>query len=109
MMTDHTAETINKEVPFHGSVARVFSTVVVAHQEAGVRTKTFTSAVPPTSDQTLTEGYGEDVEREADGEAYTTGPYWEITEYTSEEINAIREADKLDPDLAEHFKDLLED
>ncbi len=38
-----------------------------------------------------------------------SGPYWAITEYTTEEINAIREADKLDPDLAEHYKDLLED
>ena len=36
-------------------------------------------------------------------------PYWEITEYTDEEINAIREADQLDPDLAEYYKDLLED
>lgn len=36
-------------------------------------------------------------------------PYWEISIYTDEEINAIRQADKLDPDLAEHYKDLLED
>ena len=36
-------------------------------------------------------------------------PYWEISIYTEEEIDAIREADKLDPDLAEHYKDLLED
>lgn len=36
-------------------------------------------------------------------------PYWEISIYNEEEINAIREADKLDPDLAEHYKDLLED
>lgn len=36
-------------------------------------------------------------------------PYWEISVYTKEEINAIREADKLDPDLAEYYKDLLED
>ena len=108
-MAEHTAETINREVPFHGSVARVFSTVVVAYSEAGVRTKTSTSAAPPASDQTLTEGYNEDVGREAEAEAYTASPFWEITEYTTEEINAIREADKLDPDLAEHYKDLLED
>ena len=36
-------------------------------------------------------------------------PYWEISIYTEAEINAIREADKLDPDLAEYYKDLLED
>lgn len=36
-------------------------------------------------------------------------PYWQISEYTKENLNAIREADKLDPDLAEYFKDSLED
>jgi hypothetical protein len=36
-------------------------------------------------------------------------PYWEISIYTEEEMNAIREADKLDPDLAKYYKDLLED
>lgn len=36
-------------------------------------------------------------------------PYWEVSEYTEEEVNAIREADKLDPELAEYYKDLLED
>ena len=36
-------------------------------------------------------------------------PYWEISIYTEDEIRAIREADKLDPDLAEHYGDLLED
>lgn len=35
--------------------------------------------------------------------------YWQISEYTDEELSAIREADKLDPDLAEYYKDLLED
>jgi hypothetical protein len=48
-----------------------------------------------------------DERRLAEREAH--GPYWEFTEYTPDEINAIREADKLDPDLAEHYKDLLED
>lgn len=36
-------------------------------------------------------------------------PYWQISEYSDEEIAAIREADKLDPDLAEYYKDLLGD
>ena len=35
--------------------------------------------------------------------------YWEVSIYTEAEIDAIREADRLDPDLAEHYKDLLED
>jgi hypothetical protein len=37
------------------------------------------------------------------------GPYWEISVYTREELEAIRESDKLDPDLAEYYKDFLED
>ena len=37
------------------------------------------------------------------------GPYWKISEYTKEELEAIRESDKLDPDLAEYYKDFLED
>ncbi len=36
-------------------------------------------------------------------------PYWEITEYTTEEFNAFLEADRLTPELAERYKDLLED
>lgn len=36
-------------------------------------------------------------------------PYWEITEYTSEEVDALLEADRLTPELAEHYKELLED
>ncbi len=36
-------------------------------------------------------------------------PYWQITEYTSEEFNAVLEVDKLSPELAEHYRDLLED
>ena len=36
-------------------------------------------------------------------------PYWEITEYTTEEFNAFLEADRLTPELAEHYRDLLED
>jgi hypothetical protein len=36
-------------------------------------------------------------------------PHWEITEYTAEEFNAFVEADKLSPELAEHYKDYLED
>lgn len=36
-------------------------------------------------------------------------PYWQISEYTKEELDAIREADKLDPDLAEYYKDFLDD
>lgn len=39
----------------------------------------------------------------------TGGPYWEISEYTTEELEAIRKSDELDPDLTEHYKDLLED
>jgi hypothetical protein len=44
-----------------------------------------------------------------DDTPHSLDPYWEISIYTKEEIIAIREADKLDPDLAEHYKDLLED
>jgi hypothetical protein len=44
-----------------------------------------------------------------DDTARSLDPYWEISIYTEAEINAIREADKLDPDLAEHYKDLLKD
>jgi hypothetical protein len=44
-----------------------------------------------------------------EGGTRSLNPYWDISIYTQEEINAIREADKLDPDLAEHYKDLLED
>lgn len=40
---------------------------------------------------------------------HSLGPYWEITEYTTEEFNAFLEADKLSPELAEHYKDYLED
>jgi len=36
-------------------------------------------------------------------------PYWEITEYTAEEVATVREADELPPLLAEHYRDLLED
>lgn len=36
-------------------------------------------------------------------------PYWEITDYTTEEFNAFLEADRLTPELAEQYKDLLED
>jgi hypothetical protein len=36
-------------------------------------------------------------------------PYWEITEYTAEEFHAFLEADKLPPELAERYKDYLED
>jgi hypothetical protein len=36
-------------------------------------------------------------------------PYWEITEYTSEEFDALLEMDRLTPELAEKYKDLLED
>jgi hypothetical protein len=44
-----------------------------------------------------------------EGGTSSLNPYWDISIYTQEEINAIRKADKLDPDLAEHYKDLLED
>jgi len=36
-------------------------------------------------------------------------PYWEITEYTTEEIAAVRETDELPPILAERYRDLLDD
>jgi hypothetical protein len=36
-----------------------------------------------------------------------TNHYWEITEYTSEEFDALLEADRLTPELAEHYKELL--
>jgi len=36
-------------------------------------------------------------------------PYWEITEYTAEEFNALLEADRLTPELAERYKEYLED
>jgi hypothetical protein len=62
MMAEHTTEEINREVPFHGSVTRVFSTIVVADPNPGVRANTSTSATPPASDQTLTEAHGEDRE-----------------------------------------------
>lgn len=44
-----------------------------------------------------------------EGGPRSLSPYWEISIYTDEEIDAIREADKLDPDLAEYYKDLLGD
>jgi uncharacterized protein YpmB len=37
------------------------------------------------------------------------GPFWEVTEYTEEEFNAYMEADELTPELAERYRDLLED
>lgn len=37
------------------------------------------------------------------------GPFWEISEYTEEEFNAFMEADQWTPELAERYKDLLED
>jgi hypothetical protein len=36
-------------------------------------------------------------------------PYWEITEYPTEEFNAFLKADELSPELAEHYKEYLED
>jgi hypothetical protein len=36
-------------------------------------------------------------------------PYWQISDYTKEEVAAIRKADELPPILAEHYKDLLDD
>jgi ribosomal protein S30 len=36
-------------------------------------------------------------------------PYWQVQEYTSEELDALLEADQLTPELAERYKDLLED
>jgi hypothetical protein len=36
-------------------------------------------------------------------------PYWDITEYTSEEFKALLATDRLTPELAEQYKDLLED
>ncbi len=36
-------------------------------------------------------------------------PYWEITEYTTEQFNAFLEADRLSPELAERYKDYLGD
>jgi hypothetical protein len=47
--------------------------------------------------------------KSSDGVPQPHDPYWQISIYTDAEIAAIREADKLDPDLAEHYKDLLED
>ena len=44
-----------------------------------------------------------------EGGPRSLNPYWETSIYTDEEINAIREADKLDPDLAKHYENLLED
>lgn len=34
---------------------------------------------------------------------------WQIREYTKEEVDAFLEADELDSDLAERYRDLLED
>ena len=45
---------------------------------------------------------------EADGPR-SLNPYWEITEYTTEEIATVREADELPPILAEHYRDMLDD
>jgi hypothetical protein len=39
----------------------------------------------------------------------TLDPYWEITEYTTEQFNAFLEVDRLSPELAERYKDYLED
>jgi hypothetical protein len=44
-----------------------------------------------------------------EGAPRSLDPYWEITEYTAEEFNAILEADKLTPEEAERYKDLLGD
>jgi len=68
-----------------------------------------TSGLPEMSHITLEINERLLAEQENKGSSHTASPFWEITEYTTEEINAIREADKLDPDLAEHYKDLLED
>lgn len=54
------------------------------------------------------ERHGEGL-KEHVGASSMDNPYWQISEYTDEEIDAIREADKLDPDLAKYYKDLLED
>jgi hypothetical protein len=45
---------------------------------------------------------GDDIPRSLD-------PYWEITEYTTEEFNAFLKADRLSPELAKRYKDYLED
>lgn len=89
-------------------------TIDVVSGEATV-TPVFSDRVPTAA----TEGasVGETRFRRVEGHKPSTeagvprslNPYWKISIYTKEEINAIREADKLDPDLAEHYKDLLED
>jgi hypothetical protein len=40
---------------------------------------------------------------------HSLDPYWEITDYTTEELNAFLEADELSPDLAERYRDYLGD
>lgn len=36
-------------------------------------------------------------------------PYWQTHTYTTEELNALLEADEFSPEMAERYKDLLED
>jgi hypothetical protein len=54
------------------------------------------------------EKHGEVLESYADVSG-TASDYWKVSEYTDEEFNAILEADRLTPELAERYKDLLGD
>ncbi len=48
-------------------------------------------------------------EQKGEGPPHAANPFWSTSVYTEEEIAAIREADKLDPILAEYYEDLLDD
>jgi hypothetical protein len=106
-MVEHTAQVVSNKVEFNGNVARVSSTTVAADAHAGVRTLIFTGATSPVGDEKFTKVY--DAEREGAGSSHAGGPFWEITQYTSEEFDALLQVDRLTPELAEKYKDLLED
>lgn len=55
------------------------------------------------------EKYEENLEAHADDLHTSSSSYWEAGECTEEEFNAILEADRLEPELAESYKDSLED
>jgi hypothetical protein len=54
------------------------------------------------------EGHDKDVGSLADA-LRRSSPYWQAHEYSADELDALLETDRLSPEMAERYKDLLED